>query len=92
MQTRKNKRNETFPLFHSCSHEKPRQELNQIHNELFMAVFIPTIRDQKHLLPRAFLRKKKGPFAAGISSELLPVPLGVRFLWAHKENKPGHHE
>jgi hypothetical protein len=44
-----------------------------------MAVFIPTIRDKKHLLPRAFLRKKKGLFAEGIPSELLPVPLGVHF-------------
>jgi hypothetical protein len=34
----------------------------------------------------------KGPFAEGIPSELLPVPLGVRFLWACKENEPAHHE
>ncbi len=62
MQTRKNKPNGIYPLFHPCSHEKPPRELNHIHDELFMAVFIPTIRDKKHLLPRAFLRKKKGPF------------------------------
>jgi hypothetical protein len=36
-----------------------------------MAVFIPIIRDKKHLLPRAFLRKKKGLFAEGIPLELL---------------------
>ncbi len=71
MQTRKNKRNEIFPLFLPCSHEKPGQELNRIHDELFMAVFIPIIRDKKHLLPRAFLRKKKGLFAEGIPLELL---------------------
>jgi hypothetical protein len=51
-----------------------------------MAVFIPNSRDKKHLLPRAFLRKKKGPLAEGIPSELL-----VRFLWARKENESGHH-
>ncbi len=56
MQTRKNKRNGIFSLFHSCSHEKPYRELNRIHYDL---------------LPRAFLRKKKGPFAEGIPLELL---------------------
>ncbi len=79
MPTRKYKRKGIFPLFLPCSHEKPPRELNRIHDELFMAVFIPIIRDKKHLLPWAFRWKKKGPFAKGIPSELLPVPLGVRF-------------
>jgi hypothetical protein len=52
-----------------------------------MAVFIPNSRDKKNLLPWAFLWKKKGLFAKGIPSELL-----VRFLWANKENEPGHLE
>jgi hypothetical protein len=36
-----------------------------------------------------FNRKKlqKTPSAKGIPAELL-----VRFLWANKENEPGHHE
>ncbi len=56
MQTRKNKRNGIFPLFLLCSYEKPPRELNHIYEEFFMAVLIPAIRDQKHLLPQAFLR------------------------------------
>ncbi len=57
MQIRKNKPNGIYPLFLPCSHEKPPRELNRIHDELFMAVFIPTIRDKKHLRKRALLPK-----------------------------------
>jgi hypothetical protein len=67
MQTRKNKRNGIFPLFLPCNHEKPPRELNCIYEELFMAVFIPIIRDKKHLLPWAFLGAFACPFGSSFS-------------------------
>ncbi len=74
MRTRKNKRNGIFPLFLPCSHEKPPRELNRIYEELFMAVLIPTIRDQKHLLPWAFL---------GAFGSFFPTDVGTK-----KMNRP----